>query len=634
MASDALPRPTNSADDSPSSESDSSGSSPIRGPRLSATNQPWYVPWLFAAGRFLWFFFVALIVQWPYRAAYHAFDDRYLQFLIGLLQTDRLGWLLYLGRPLEGHFVPVWKFIYFMQWTWFGSDPGPWHLNIMLVHVVTACLLYALLARYLKSPRAAFFGATVWSAVAIGRWDNPFAWLATGQIPWSCLWLLTAMLCQSMAIETGRRLWVVATVVSVTLAVLTWGAALALSIVLPWQLWLVEPIGNGKARRSRMLIVWVGTFAALAVVTLAALLPHMVSSDTERSIPEVGECISRLLAQMSVTFGTLAGWGYTSEPTEGLAEKRIAAIIALLAVVLLPRANRRVLALFLGLAFVHLALVDVFRADVGFKAAVGWGRYLYFATLAWSVVAAVAVDALLRLTRSRLAWGMVVGAAILIPLHIVHQRAIATDTMVDFFVFYDDEYQHFVRQAELARWLEGYARSQGVTLSLPDMPLDIRPAKDVYFPLSAFLALVAPGEVPNLTVARGRDMVDINVDEAQAIVARSDSPLAPQWRENIGRTVDLIAHLNWLSELAVESGTTFRVPERTFRFDDLSFPMSHLVGMNFSEGLPGIQLLVGETLEVEAFGPELDQLAGQTGVSARWWEEVYRNPGSIVVECE
>jgi len=599
---------------------------------LGAVDRRLAVSWLTGGARFVWLLLVAIVAQWPYRAAYHVSDDRYLQFLVGLFQTDRIGWINYLFEPLEGHFAPGWKFIYYVQWRWYGLEPQRWHLSITVVHVGTAWLLYWLLARYLKSRPAALFGATIWAAATIGRWDNPMAWLATGQIPWSLLCLLAAMVCQTQVLETGRRRWVIGIVACFSTAVLTWGASLALSVVLPLQLWLLgNPSSPGDRRRRGLLTVWMLSFVMLAILTAAALLPHMASSTTERSLPAGPEVVSRLVAQWSVTFATLSVWNYTSDPMQGLAGKRIAAAIALLLVVLLPQANRRVLAVFLGLGLVHLMLIGIFRSDVGFEAMVGWGRYLYLATLAWSVVAAVALDAVLRLTRGRVAWAILLVFAALVPPHIAHQRAIARDTMDEFVVFYSEEHEYFGRQVKLVEWLNENARSQNTRLSVPDLPLNIRPTDGIYFPLSSFAALVAPDGLLSLDIVRGNDVLRADLGPAARALSRSDSPMAPRWVQRTDALVEMLNHLQWLSQIATESGTTYRIPDVVVHFPAVHFPMTQLIGMNFSEGLPGCRVVALDDTDPHKFDRELEPLADQTSEHARWWEGVFRDPGELAV---
>ncbi len=591
------------------------------------------IVWLTDGVRFAWLLFVALVVQWPYRTAYHVSDDRYLQFLIGLLQTARIGWSNYLFKPLEGHFVPVWKLVYYMQWRCYGLDVPFWHFSITVVHVGTAWLLYWLLAKYLKSSPVALFGATLWAAAAVGRWDNPMAWLATGQIPWSLLWLLSAMVCQTRAMETGRRRWMCGMVTCLSAAVLTWGASLALSVVLPLQVVLLEQDANraGRSRRA-MMTVWAITFSLLAMVIMFVLLPHMTSSTTQRSVPEVTETVSRVISQLSVAFAALSGWDYTTDAMQGLSGKQIVAGIAILLVVLIPRAKRRVLAVFLGLALVHVTLIDVFRADISFRAAVSWGRYLYLATLAWSVAAAVALDAVLRLARGRMAWAILLLVALLVPLHMAHQRAIAIDTMNDFTTFFHGEHEKFTEQTELVFWLDSEARSQGARLAVPDIPLNIEPTEGVYFPLSAFLAIVAPSGLSNLDIVRGSEVPGADFRSVIQALERSDSPMAPQWVERVDSMVDLMTHLTWLSQCATDTDTIFRIPDRTVRIPPLNFPMAQAVGMNFPAGLPGCRVVSVDEADPPEFDRELEQLAEQTGEEARWWEAAFREKRSIVVE--
>ncbi len=625
MAPDAMPRPAFSSGVACSLASDSLGtfhSKPWFGNaafnRVSASS--WFGHFVRAA----WFLLVACIVQWPYRAAYHVSDDHYLQFLVGLLQTDRIGWASYLFQPLEGHFVPLWKLIYFAQWKVYGLNPTPWHFNITLVHVIGACLLYWLLGRYLKSWPAALFGATIWAAAAIGRWDNPFSWLATGQIPWSTMWLFAAMGCQSLAIETNSRRWKIFGTVCFGAAVLTWGAALALGLVLPLQLWLLESSETETSRRRSVLVYWTGSFCVLLAITLAALAPQMMTSDTQRSVPEIGEYFSRTLGQCSVTFATLTGWAYTTDPTAGLTGKLIATGLVFLIVLMLPNANRRVLAVFVALALVHLTLVNVFRADVGIEAALGWGRYLYFATLAWAVVAAVALDAILRLARGAAVWWLVVAAGCLLPLYVAHQFAIASDTIDDFFVFYDDERDHFNRQLQLAQWLDNQAAARNTKLQLLDIPVEIQPTKDIYFPLSAFIAVASPQEFDHLQFVRGDAAEDYDLDKTKQVLQRSASPLASQWLIQMERTSNLLEKLAWLSEQAASSQQEFEIPDRMVVLEPIGFPMTHLVGMHFPHGLPGCVVVPPSESPAAPFADKSDE-------QALWWQGVLSSDSPIVI---
>lgn len=593
----------------------------------SAALRGLYATWPWNFVRTAWFLVVACIVQWPYRSAYHVSDDRYLQFLVGILQTGRIGWVSYLFQPLEGHFVPFWKLIYFVQWRVYGLDPVPWHINITLVHVASVCLLYWLLERYLKSWPAALFGATIWAAAAIGRWDNPFSWLATGQIPWSTMWLLSAMVCQSLAVENNRRRWILGGTLCYAAAVLTWGASLALGLVLPLQLLLLEPVERGSNHKRSVFIYWVASFCVLSAVTVTALIPQMMASETQRSVPEFAECMSRIVGQLSVTFASSTVWGYATDSTVGLTPKRIAAGVVFLLVFLLPTANRRLLAVFVGLTLVHLALVNVFRADVGIQAALGWGRYLYFATMAWAVVAAVALDALLRLVRSSAALWLIVAAGCLIPFYVAHQYVIASDTMDDFFIFYNDERAHFNRQLELTRWVDEQAAASNTRLTLLDIPLQIPPTKGIYFPLSAFVAVALPEGLENVQIVSGDDAREVELDEAKEILERSANPLVSQWIVQMDRTSQLLDKLGWLSKTAETSETTFEIPDRKVVSSPLSFPMKHLIGMHYPLGLPGCMVVpVSESLAT--------QLPESSDGRAVWWNSVFNSNSPIVIQGE
>ncbi len=558
---------------------------------------------------------VALFVTWPYRAAWHTLDDRFFQLLVGLLETGRVSWPRYLLSPMEGHVMPFWKLIYYAQWRLFGFDATAWHITTTVVHALSAWCLFLVLRRHLKSTSAAVCGAGLWAAAAIGGWDNPLIWPASGLIALSMAWLLAALACLGAYSEAGRRRWLAALGFCLAAAILSWGTALVLSVMIPVQWWLLERSRSAGRNRWPSVVMWGGVCTVLALWQAIVVMGDLQTSEVERPVPSALQVLTRSLDQSGAALWRLGGAAASVDSAAPFWLAGTGAAFALVAVLVSGSTGRRLWVTFAAASAAHLVLVNVLRANIPAEAALYWGRYLYPAMLLWCVTGAIVFNGCLQQRRDWLTAGVYVVALVAAPLYLYAQRQLATETMDTFAKLYQGADVQWRANAELLQSLEAQASARGATLVLPDLPLRLEPVEDVYFPLSAFIALqrATPHIAARNNVDGGEVQAGLNALEA------APAALAAEWLLAARETLALQRHVGALSAWAVANERELVVPDRWVMVSGQRFRLRQFFALMPAAEVATVRVRPETPLVREAAAAWLAELAVVDEPDLNWW---------------
>jgi hypothetical protein len=209
----------------------------------------------------------ALAVFWPVLTAWFVADDWDFLILVARARTPLVSFV-----PLVGRFIrPLVMLTYYANYHLFGLWTFPYHLTLLLVHVVNAWLVSRLAARLGASGLAAFGSGLIFLVFA-GH-SEAVSWVAGAADPWLVLFLVTGLLLFGQALEAERpgKTIAGACVVFALGLLAKETAVIAPALVAAYGASaLVAPAAASHARRivTRTLIV-AATTAAIAAISLA-----------------------------------------------------------------------------------------------------------------------------------------------------------------------------------------------------------------------------------------------------------------------------------------------------------------------------------------------------------------------------
>ncbi|MBX7168843.1 MAG: hypothetical protein K1X74_21080 [Pirellulales bacterium] len=538
-------------------------------------------------------FAVACATHVPYFSAPHLRDDRYMQFLAGLRATGRIGWAAYLLRPYEGHFLAGWRLVYLLQLRAFGLTPWAWHVCVFAVHALGAWFVYLLLTRWLHDRFAAGLGAAIWAAAAIGGWDNPLLWPCCALNAHGLTWLLGAMYCQAHFTETGKGGWLAGMLVCLVAGVLMWGPILLLSAIVPLQAYLLGRPPDAPRRWQRAVIAWMIAAALLGTLqTVVVTLAGVPATLKAQSLFDVAAIARSVASQAYTAFVHLAGLGPVSiEHWPSIAARAVTAM-SVVAVFLVPGIDRRVVAIFVALGLLHLLAARVFRGELPVAATLGWGRYLYVATLSWAVMAAAVLAGMRRWSLPGLARTALTAALALVAIMaIARQYALATQAANLLTQFARSELTIVQMHQQALQKLRALAIERHQVLRVPDIPVDVPPALDVYFPLSAFAAVCIDDDMTQLMFVPG-DTWTASDQRLWSEAIRLASPeLAQHWTTRAEQLSEWAAAADLFERAQRTQRRQVVLPNVQISAPPLSIPLPLLLSLVRHEPLHDVEVL-------------------------------------------
>lgn len=149
---------------------------------------------------------VGLIAFWPVMHAGFIGDD--WEFLEMVSRAP--GWTIAFA-PLQGRFTrPLVVLTYFVNYQLFGLSSFPYHLTMVLVHVVNAWLVALVAGRLAGGPDARLVcqGSGLVFLLFAGH-SEAVSWVAGAADPWLLLVLLTGLLLLGHGLESDRARWAI-----------------------------------------------------------------------------------------------------------------------------------------------------------------------------------------------------------------------------------------------------------------------------------------------------------------------------------------------------------------------------------------------------------------------------------------
>ncbi len=540
---------------------------------------------------------ISIATHIPYLQAVHMEDDiSHLREVgsveIGMTSFEELIW-----SGANEHFSPAWKFGYYTMWKIFGLNPLGWHVAILIVHGVSAALLFFLLRHYLASTMAASVGAFFWAATAVGGWDNPLLYIAASHLPFGFLWLLAAMLCLSRYRSPNGTRWAVGMAACQTMAILNMGAMWVLTPILPVQYLLLEHASPVDRKRFRpWLLAWLVPFLVLGAVQMTFIVPEVKPMTGHADSPNLVQGTIRAAAEFQTTLTSLWLRSIDAKDTLAIEPAAVVGVAAIVVLFLVPRINRRLLLVVFGLTMVYTILVHTMRAGYSADRAMLWGRYAYVPLFAWSTAAA-ALTALPQLHRSKLDQRYVLAVlAIVISLFAVQQFA-STHAARDAF---DETFsQHIKRWEEdqrLFHRLAARARADNRPVRLTEFPLWVPPvitARQLFGVVALgeearFIEFVSPQHLTTDDRQRAIDLL-YAIDPAQK----------NKWYESFEKTAQLSDLILSIVAVAEKHDQVVRIPNLSVTINKEPKSIRSLCNYVFFEGLPRIKFVEKEDLTPE-----------------------------------
>jgi hypothetical protein len=572
---------------------------------------------------------VGLVVRWPYLDAFPHNDDLNFAFQIGLLQTGRLDPVGYLLAPQGPHLMPLWKGLFYLQWEWFGLDLAPWRVAIIVIHSVTAVMLFALLRRYLASFFGACSAALIWAGAAFSGPDSPLMWQMCGNIPVAALGLLAAMLCVVKAAEQPRACWLFAFTFACVTAVLAWSNMV---LVLPAVLLQATLI----AKRLRpTLRYWVMAWAAVFILGICAQAFAMVIGGSDRPIrPAFASVALKTGAQLCTSLAWLiydrvpdlewlraqveptavpADHPFRLELSElaaehgqrgwlgadfawhglGVAVGVASFVVAVGALIIRGKKRLEVLSLFLIAAVPLLIATNLGGSARTLVESAQYARYLYLPTLGWCVAAGAIIDSVigrfrnLEMTQvakwSLAAIGYVLGAA-LYALFIVHQAYAASYARDVREWISRDSTRRFQDQQQILLSLANTDRIRKSRIRVVDFPVHVSMPGQHYWPASAFAAACWRKGLPSLRFVPPDRATDRDVAWLERRLTAQGTEAATEAAKDLTQLIHHVRLFQWLELFAAREQITIRLPGR-LRIDlsDRSLPVEQILDFGLSK---------------------------------------------------
>lgn len=161
--------------------------------------------------------------------------------------------------PLVGHFFrPLVMLTYYVNYHLFGMWTLPYHVTLVLIHIINACLV-ARLALRLSESRATAIGAGLIFLLFAGH-SEAVSWVAGAADPWLACVLLTGLLLLASGLEAERPAWPLAAACALFIGapLAKESGVIAAAIAGAWGgSMLIAPTGWGDRRRilTRTLVV-------------------------------------------------------------------------------------------------------------------------------------------------------------------------------------------------------------------------------------------------------------------------------------------------------------------------------------------------------------------------------------------
>lgn len=292
--------------------------------------------------------------------------------------------------PLVGRFIrPLVMATYYVNYRLFGLNPLPYHVTLVAIHAINACLV-CLLAERIRMSRLVAFGAALIFLVFAGH-SEAVSWVAGAADPWLVLLFIPMLLVfdRALSVERGAAP-IAATCVLLALGLLAketamTGAALLAAYGLARLLLPLTPSERLRIiARTAIVVTITGGIAAAYAAVRSHVFGTAFGGYTEYwSIPRIALLESRaFLLRAFLPPGTSLA-GFWSRDLDLIL---IVAVVVWLAIVFVRQSETRSGLAFLVPAFA-IALAPVLPLSISMVNTVS-ERYVYVATVFSSILAA------------------------------------------------------------------------------------------------------------------------------------------------------------------------------------------------------------------------------------------------------
>jgi tetratricopeptide (TPR) repeat protein len=172
------------------------------------------------------------------------------------------------GGAVPNYYRPIFMAWCLVQFKLFGANPLPWHLALVMLHLVATSLVFQLGRRLLNDDFAASIAATLFGLHPIHL--ESVAWISGATDPLIAVFCLGSFLCYLQFRDNGarRRLWLGASLVQYALACLSKEPAVVFPGIIAVYEWL--RLGDERpAIRVRHAVLAVLPYLGVAAVYLA-----------------------------------------------------------------------------------------------------------------------------------------------------------------------------------------------------------------------------------------------------------------------------------------------------------------------------------------------------------------------------
>jgi len=333
--------------------------------------------------------------------------------------AHNLGWML--TTRLMGHYHPLTWFTLALDYEFWGMNPVGYHLTSLLLHAISAALLYTVLTQLIESPPAAAVGALFWSIHPLRV--KSVSWITERRDVLCGVFFLLSILaylrmCRELA-EGGRPArWLALSVAAYAASLLS----KSLGIMLPLALLVLDvyPLRRFTAGNRRRVLLEKVPYGACAVAILLVMILAM------KEIGQVRTTVEPLARIAQASYGvcfylrkTLLPWNLSplyaiEQGIDPVEAKFVVCMIAapLLTTGLAVLARKHSAPFASWLAFLILVAPVLGFVVRGYQLAAD--RYTYLSTLPFSLLLAAALRGPLEGPSARL--GLAAAGAVLAAL--------------------------------------------------------------------------------------------------------------------------------------------------------------------------------------------------------------------------
>lgn len=557
----------------------------------------------------------------PYLACEFRFDDYDFLRSIGCIQTGRESWGVFLIERWGPRLMPLWKLAYSAVILASGGSPRAMHYFILVLHTVSAGLLFALLPRLGIHWLAAAASSLLWAGAAVGGTDSPGVWPFTGYISVSIILLLTLSLLLTYA--TPQRHWPYYLSLSATTLALVLVDSPNLAFVPFFAVGIAIAFRDPLAKRLRRRLLASLSVPFLIIGPFAALLAYsaMGHADRQRSF-DLGSVLERTAAELSFALGTLV-YDKTNMPDSAVLTKKyaLAAVVLVATGVLVTRQRRLLYWGLVAATITHVLSFNVGGVDLEFLHALNAGRYLYFPTFFWCVLAALLLSRLLDEAPPRRVLIVLASSLIVLPFYLVHQRAVAEHSANIFGLETEQWRQLYNAQRAVLVRLAKHAEQQRQVITLVDVPVRAMNSNHLVWPASAFTATCVPEATPYLKF-RDYQPDDPSLEQQLALIATCESANEPSgWNETILAAEQWRKQFAWLVQLGHTRNVPIVFPEGSLELADLPIHTGSFLVFYELFGPGKVELAEDRQAGVEAVQRLQPLVESTDGPQAKAWRQ-------------